>query len=94
MEAFWSTFVLPAAEEQSQARPLLLNKNGDYSYFRKYMETRPDGQPGKIELQRIFSDNLSFRDSGSEPGSTAAAWSRVPWPARLTGASANQAGKE
>jgi uncharacterized protein DUF3800 len=67
-EAFWSTFVLPAAEERFRSSPLRLDERGDYSHFRKYMQTQPGGQPGKIELPRIFSDNLSFRDSASEPG--------------------------
>ena len=67
-EIFWSTFVLPAAQERFRSRPLLLVEHGDYRYFRQYMSTRPDGTPGRIELEKILSDNLSFRDSATEPG--------------------------
>ncbi len=78
-EKLWSSLVLPIAQSESFKNPLIVIKEGDYSYFHKsrkvdqvpnYLKPHIGDKPPSefTELNTIFNENLHFEDSKNDLG--------------------------
>lgn len=71
-EKVWKTLVLPALQERSRKRPMMMLEGADYSHFDRYTIPLPEDVEGPnrfgTDIRRVLQEDLRFATSESEPG--------------------------
>lgn len=71
-ERVWKAMVLPALQERSRKRPMVMLEGADYSHFDRFTVPLPADVRGPnrfgTDIRAVFQEDLRFATSESEPG--------------------------